>query len=187
MNSLRRRSLRQDSNPLLGRTKGACCLFTPRRQRVAGRVRTDAARLTTSNAAATPRPPCGAGTTGFEPAAFRLTSGCSSAELRPLGTRARGQESNLLSRAHEAREIPFLHRAPNLIWPAGFEPASSGSRGRRGSHSTTARQTAPAAGVKPASRGQQPRVISLDHTGSSTEAAGIEPAAAGLRGPRSTC
>src|SRR3954463_7555430 len=41
-------------------------------------------------------------------AAFRLTSGCSSAELRPRGSRLRGQESNLLSRAHEAREMPFL-------------------------------------------------------------------------------
>lgn len=60
-------------------------------------------------------------TTGFEPATSRATSERSTTELRPR--ELRGQESNLLSRAHEAREMPFLHRA-SFMWPAGFEPAT---------------------------------------------------------------
>ena len=52
-----------------------------------------------------------AGTTGFEPAAFRLTSGRSSAELRPRGMKVARAGVEPASRAHEAREIPFLHRA----------------------------------------------------------------------------
>jgi hypothetical protein len=42
----------------------------------------------------------------------------------------RGQESNLLSRAHEAREMPFLYRAA-VMWPAGIEPATPCSSGKR--------------------------------------------------------
>jgi hypothetical protein len=126
-----RESLRQESNPHLGRTKGACYAvdtteakwrrresnphllvasealchqsYIPRevrtgrverpqreaaglqpveltstqrpQDRAAGRIRTGTSRITTSDAAVTPQPPrTEAGTTGFEPAASRLTS-----------------------------------------------------------------------------------------------------------------
>ena len=67
----------------------------------ADRARTGTARITTSNAAVTPQPPR-AGTTGVEPAAYRLTSERSAVELRPREWR--GWDSNPRSRAHEARE-----------------------------------------------------------------------------------
>src|SRR5262249_993970 len=70
----------------------------------ADRVRTGTARITTSNAAVTPQPPR-AGTTGVEPAAYRLTSERSAVELRPQRFLKawRGWDSNPRSRAHEAR------------------------------------------------------------------------------------
>ena len=67
------------------------------------------------------------GTTGFEPAASRLTSECSAHlsyapnEVAPAGVEP-------ASRAHEARGTAV---SPRRIWPAGVEPAVSGSRNRR--------------------------------------------------------
>ena len=75
------------------------------------------------------------GTTGFEPAASRLTSECS-ARLSYV-PQVRGWDSNPRSRAHEAREDSRSSTARRAlcarraIWPAGVEPAVSGSRNRR--------------------------------------------------------
>ena len=102
------------------------------REGAADRIRTGTARFTTSDAAVTPQPPR-TGTTGLEPAASRLTSERSAhAELRPRGE-LRGWDSNPRSRAHEAREDSRSSTARDLqVWPAGVEPAISGSRNRRG-------------------------------------------------------
>ena len=67
-----------------------------------------------------------AGTAGLEPTTCRLTSGCSSAELRPLRVARAGVEP--ASRAHEAREVPFLHRAAGWLRPAiAFDRSSQSS------------------------------------------------------------
>src|SRR4051794_33571285 len=55
------------------------------------------------------------GTTGLEPAASRLTSERSSAELRPRGHAWRGWDSNPRSRAHEAREDSRSSTALGLV------------------------------------------------------------------------
>lgn len=88
---------------------------------MAGRDRTGASGITTPNARPLHHGHHATRTTGFEPATSRATSERSTTELRPR--ELRGQESNLLSRAHEARGIPFPHRA-SFMWPAGFEPAT---------------------------------------------------------------
>jgi hypothetical protein len=97
------------------------------------------------------------GTTGLEPAAYRLTSERSSSELRPHAWR--GWDSNPRSRAHEAREdsrsstaldlsgrqesnlrspapeaggvATLPHDQVSEVPPAGLEPAASGLRARR--------------------------------------------------------
>ena len=97
------------------------------------RIRTGTARITTSDAAVTPQPPRtraqgATGTTGLEPAASRSTGERSPSELRPQ--RWRGWDSNPRTRAHEARED--RHSSTALVWPAGVEPAISGSQDRRG-------------------------------------------------------
>ena len=59
-------------------------VLSVRMKRVADRIRTDAAGITTPGAAVTPQPPCTTGATGFEPAPSRLTSERSALfELRP--------------------------------------------------------------------------------------------------------
>src|SRR6185437_12769184 len=69
----------------------------------ADRIRTGTARITASDAAVTPQPPwVRAGTTGLEPAAYRLTSERSPSELRPQscagGIRTHGLELMRLAR-----------------------------------------------------------------------------------------
>ena len=68
------------------------------------------------------------GTTGLEPAAYRLTSERSPSELRPREWR--GWDSNPRSRAHGAREDSRSSTARRTP-PAGLEPAASGLRARR--------------------------------------------------------
>ena len=70
------------------------------------------------------------GTTGFEPAASRLTSECSAlSELRPLGSGAGGIRTHGLELMRLARTTAPLPRVGNAqIWPAGVEPAISGSQ-----------------------------------------------------------
>ena len=101
---------------------------------VAGRARTGAARITTSNAAATPRPPR-TGTAGLEPAASRLTSE-RSARLSYAPDCAGGSRTRFLELMRLARS-PFLHRArsgrqdSNLRCPAsdaGGLPLPHGQR-----------------------------------------------------------
>ena len=85
----------------------------------------------------------------------------------------RGWDSNPRSRAHEAREdsrsSTALRGTGRTVWPAGFEPAVSGSRNRRsGQAPLRARCTREDAPVTP----------------SAVPPAGLEPAASGLRARR---
>src|SRR6185437_7219693 len=107
--SRRRRGYSPLSPPVL-----SVCVF----EGAADRVRTGTARITTSNAAVTPRPPR-AGTTGLEPAA-------------PPGSQIARVGFEPTSRAHEAREESRSSTARRKVWPAGVEPAVSGSRNRWG-------------------------------------------------------
>ena len=143
---------------------------------VAGRIRTGTAGLTTPDA---DRLHHGhherTGTTGLEPAASRLTSECS-ARLS-YAPRWRGWDSNPRSRAHEAREdgrsstalglagrsrtcgLRFPKPAgwptplqPDEVPPAGLEPAASGLRVRRHHRFDHGGSSTPAAGIEPAPR-----------------------------------
>jgi hypothetical protein len=109
---------------------GLTCARHPH-ERATGRIRTGAAGFTVPGASRLHHGHREAGTTGLEPATSRLTSDCSSAaELRPLGT-ARGRDSNpRLELMRLARKAPPPPRTK--VWPAGVEPAVSGSRNRRG-------------------------------------------------------
>src|SRR5262245_59193247 len=72
------------------------------------------------------------GTTGLEPAAYRLTSERSTAELRPHCMHgAGGIRTHVLELMRLARTAAPL---PRKVWPAGVEPAVSGARSRRGGH-----------------------------------------------------
>jgi hypothetical protein len=73
---------RVESNHHSRRQQGYSLLSSPmlgvRVEGATDRIRTGTARFTTSDAAVTPQPPCKtAGTTGLEPATYRLTSECS--------------------------------------------------------------------------------------------------------------
>jgi hypothetical protein len=100
---------------------------------------------------------------------------------RPARRRAnpqvRGWDSNPRSRAHEARGDS---RSPTAqqVWPAGLEPAVSGSRNRRGGHAPPQPDAAPPAGLEPAASGLRARRhLPFDHGGmSKAPAAGVEPA-----------
>ena len=129
---------RVESNHHSTRRQGYSLLSSPLlsvRVRVADRVRTGADGAHTRVLPSTPRPP-GNGDdrtrTGGLPADNRL--------LWPLSyvpREWRGWDSNPRSRAHEAREDSRSSTALRAemrtwIWPAGIEPAVSGSRNRRG-------------------------------------------------------
>ena len=89
--------------------------------------------------------------------------------------RLRRWDSNPRSRAHEAREgRPLLYCA---IWPAGVEPAVSGSRSRRVA-SLPYSQSVPPAGLEPATSGLRARRHPFRPRGLECEApaAGLEPA-----------
>jgi hypothetical protein len=136
------------------------------RARAADRIRAGTARITTSNAAVTPQPPR-AGTTGLEPAAYRLTSECSPSELRPQRVARVGFEPT--SRAHEAREDSRSSTALRVVqvWPAGVEPAVSGSRSRRGGrlpYGQTMKRN-PRRDSNPRFRAENPASQPLDHGG----------------------
>jgi hypothetical protein len=123
------KSLRQESNPHLGLTRGACLPLNTTeamKAKVAGRTRTGAAGITAPSAA-----------------------------IDTTATK-RGRDSNPRSRAHEAREDSRSSTAQ--VWLAGVEPAISGFQGRRGvrlPHSQRRFAETPAAmapaGVEPAS------------------------------------
>jgi hypothetical protein len=82
----------------------------------------------------------GAGTAGLEPAASRLTSE-RSAHLSYAPVELRGRDSNPRSRAHEAHEDSRSSTA--RVWPAGIEPAISGSQSRRDAVFPTASRSTP--------------------------------------------
>ncbi len=144
-----------------------------------------------------------AGTTGLEPAASRLTSECSAllsyapstasedsrfpdvSAAEPglagaaagQGSEKRGWDSTPRSRAHEAREDSLSSTAQ--VWPAGIEPALSGSRSRRGSQHPLRPDVhrEPPAGLEPAASGLRARRHDqFDHGGVRAPAAGLEPA-----------
>jgi hypothetical protein len=121
---------------------------------VTDRIRTGTARLTTSDAR-------------------RLHHGHH--ELR-------GWDSNPRSRAHEAREDSRSSTAQ--VWPAGVEPAISGSQSRRGGllpHSQTALRRQDS-NLPLASNSRAP--CRLDHAGTSFKQgapAGVEPAPSRVR------
>jgi hypothetical protein len=88
----------------------------PRVRKAADRIRTGTARITTSDA------------DRYTTATMLL--------LEPTAA-WRGWDSNPRSQAHEACEDSHSSTARRLrrtIWPAGVEPAISGSRSRRGGH-----------------------------------------------------
>jgi hypothetical protein len=141
-------------------------MLSVRVEGAADRIRTGTARITTSDAAVTPQPPSrrhrgeaalplrrhrkrrlGTGTTGLEPAAYRLTSERSPSELRP--PRWRGWDSNPRSRAHEAREDSRSSTALQTAVPAKPPPPPCRHRKRRlrsGRQESNLRSPAPEAG-----------------------------------------
>ena len=169
-----------ESNHHSTRRQGYSLLSSPVlsvRREATDRIRTDTARLTTSNAAVTPQPPRHDGDDGTRtrdlspdkratlPLSYApvvsisaLSPPRSSAGGRLRGPGGpersvngddegggergnhvvpplwRGWDSNPRSRAHEAREDSrsSTARREKKIWPAGVEPAVSGSRNRRG-------------------------------------------------------
>jgi hypothetical protein len=144
------RSLRQDSNPHSGRTKGVCSPLTLRRpeetaprsgflSRKEWRRRGSNPLLLGANEAffqknLIPRKVRTGGVEPPQPEATRLQRGELADAQRPHEWR--GWDSNPRSRAHEARgdsRSPTARRAlrAEQIWPAGVEPAVSGSRNRR--------------------------------------------------------
>ena len=160
------------------------CSASARRGRATDRIRTGTARITTSDAAVTPRPPriCWNGddrarTGDLSPDKRVLYP----SELRPLDIAKRGWDSNPRSRAHEAREDSLsstarrsdlagrsrtcgLRRPKSAGWPAPLQPV-----GR-----------APPAGLEPATSGLRARRhCRFDHGGRwclRAPVAGIEPA-----------
>jgi hypothetical protein len=98
------KSLRQESNPHLGRTKGACLPLTLRRREVE--------------------------TAGLEPASSRCKRGALPVELRPQGVRTDGFEPPQ-PEATGLQPVELTNaRRPQEGWPTGFEPAPRGSRPR---------------------------------------------------------
>jgi hypothetical protein len=99
------RSLRQDSNPHLGRTKGACLPLTLRRQRW---------RRSESNRHLP-----------------RCKRGARPVELHPLVEKREVRTGGLEPPQHEATglqpaELAIAQRPHEMRWPAGFEPAPTG-------------------------------------------------------------
>ena len=138
-------------------------VLSVRMRRVADRIRTGTARLTTSGAdryttATTKRSGDDRTRTGDLSPDKRVLC---AAELRPR-TGWRGWDSNPRSRAHEAREDSRSSTARRCeqVWPAGVEPAVSGSRNRRGGHAPLQPeddQRVPPAGLEPAASGLRAR------------------------------
>ena len=129
---------------------------------VAGRARTDAARITTANAAATPRPPRNGDdrirTGGLSPDKRALCA----LELRPHGRAIAPAGVEPASRAHEARGTAV---SPRRIWLAGVEPALSGSRNRRDVRLPYSQSKHPRRDSNPRFRAENPASLPLDHGG----------------------
>ena len=76
----------------------------------------------------------GTGTTGLEPATFRLTSECSIrlSYAPSISHSAGGIRTHGLELMRLARTASPLPRVVVQIWPAGIEPAVSDAQSRRG-------------------------------------------------------
>ena len=101
------------------------------------------------------------------------------AELRPLGGRERGRDSNPRSRAHEAREDNRSSTAQ--VWLAGVEPAVSGARSRWGgllpySQMRTLSISTPGGTRTRSFRVEGPASSPVRPRGHKAPAAGLEPA-----------
>jgi hypothetical protein len=99
------KSLRQESNPHLGRTKGACLPLTLRRRKVE--------------------------TAGLEPASSRCKRGALPVELRPQREVRTGGFEPPKPEATGLQPVELANaRRPHEGWPTGFEPAPRRSRPR---------------------------------------------------------
>ena len=144
-----RKSLRQESNPHLGRTKGACLPLTLRRQRGDGRSRTDIF-LVASEALAR---------LSYIPGVIRSVVRCGRVESNHHSARRRG---------YSAVSSPVLsvrsgrgERLQPLSWvtdPGGHAQAEPGDRLKPG----TGSRGRPV-GLEPTLRGSRPRVLPLHH------------------------
>ena len=130
---VRARSLRQESNPHLGRTKGACLPLTLRRLDGDGGSRTRSSSLQarcSATRASSPRcSTCVVRTDGVEPPqreAPRLQRGELTLAQRPLEPRTEGGRpgSNRRRRGSQPRVLP-LHHGHHEAGTTGLEPAAS--------------------------------------------------------------
>jgi hypothetical protein len=137
-------------------------VLSVREGRVAGRVRTDAARITTANAAATPRPPRNGDDRIRTGGLSRDKRALCAPELRPRQKEVAPAGVEPASRAHEARGTAV---SPRRIWLAGVEPALSGSRNRRDDRLPYSQSKYPRRDSNPRFRAENPASLPLDHGG----------------------